>query len=74
MRYLLVLVLAGCAAPKPEPRYEWYRADGMASLQADIGQCEAQAFSVPGATRNLMQVAMVRESCMRGKGYTIREE
>lgn len=73
MRYLFVLLLGACAAPQPEPRYEWYRQTGLADLQADLGQCEAQAFAVPGATRNLMQVAMVRESCMRGKGYTIRQ-
>lgn len=36
---------------------------------ADLAQCRAQAFSVPGATQNLMQVAIVQTECMRGKGY-----
>lgn len=67
MRYLfLVLALGGCASQSRG--WHWYK-DGATEqgYQMDVGQCQAQAFSV--ATGNLMQIAIVQNSCMRGKGW-----
>ena len=36
-------------------------------FQMDAGQCKAQAFSIPGAPP--MQIAIVYNSCMQGKGW-----
>jgi hypothetical protein len=33
----------------------------------DQGQCKAQAFGLPGG--NMMQMAMVMNACMQGKGW-----
>lgn len=72
MRYLVVLMLlAGCAT-RTESVWVKPGAD-QAQFNADIGQCRAQAFSVPGAMNNLMQVAAVQSSCMQGKGWYVEE-
>lgn len=71
MKYLLVaLLLAGCAAKKMA---YWEKPGSNAQdFNQDMGQCRAQAFGVPGAMNNLMQVAMVQNACMQGKGwYTV---
>lgn len=34
-----------------------------------MGQCRAQAFGTPGAMQNLLQVAIVLNGCMQGKGW-----
>jgi hypothetical protein len=51
---------------------QWYR-DGATqqNFAMDQGQCQAQGFSIPGG--NLMQTAIVFNSCMRGKGWELRE-
>lgn len=69
MRYLVVLLLAGCATTQTY----WEKPGASQSdFQVDMGQCRAQAFGVPGAMNNLMQVAMVQSACMQGKGwYTV---
>ena len=35
----------------------------------DAAQCKAQAFSVPNATENMLQVTIVLNSCLQGKGW-----
>lgn len=63
---LLLLLLAGCAADDGK----WYRSGASdQAFEMDKGQCQAQAFGVPGA--NVMQVALVFNSCMRGKGWQL---
>lgn len=62
---IVALMLAGCAA---EPQWVWRKAGGSEQeYNMDMGQCRAQAFSVAGAS--LMQVAIVQNSCMQGKGW-----
>lgn len=65
---IAALLLAGCESqPKKEV---WVRSDGGGSqeiLMADDGQCKAQAFSVPNAP--MMQIGMVYNACMQGKGW-----
>ena len=57
-------LIAGCAAP---PQV-WDKAGASQNdFAMDQGQCQAQAFGVPGGTA--LQVALVYNSCMRGKGW-----
>jgi hypothetical protein len=68
MRKLLciaLLAMAGCA----QTEQVWEGGSGNFSM--DQGQCQAQAFGVPGAST--MQVALVYNSCMRGKGWQLVE-
>lgn len=49
----------------------WYKAGASSQdFYQDDGQCKAQAFSVTGG--NMMQVAIVHNSCMRGKGWYLQ--
>lgn len=70
MRYLLVLlIVTGCAT-----KQTYWEKPGASNeeFNRDMGTCRAQAFGVPGATNNLMQVAIVQSTCMNGKGwYTV---
>lgn len=60
---LALMVLAGCASHKV-----WVRPGAsQQDFAMDSGQCKAQAFSVPNAP--MMQVAVVYNSCMQGKGW-----
>lgn len=72
MRYLVVLLaLAGCASKQTY----WDKSGASeADFNTDMGQCRAQAFSVPGAMNNLMQVAIVQSTCMQGKGWQSYEK
>lgn len=71
MRYLLILLLAGCAT-HADP--VWMKEGSTrADFDADLGYCRAQAFSVPGAMGNLLQVAMVQRSCMEGRGWHLEQ-
>jgi hypothetical protein len=59
---LALLLFASCAQPvwvKPGARQQ--------DFYMDSGQCKAQGFSVANA--NALQVALVYNSCMRGKGW-----
>lgn len=70
MRWVLVVLLAGCAS---QPEMVWHKDNSSRQeFEADWAQCEAQAFSVPNAMQNLLQVAAVRGACMRGKGWYLR--
>jgi hypothetical protein len=67
MRALLVglALLAGCAA---QQQMMWYKPGStVQTFNMDAGACKAQAFSVPGMP--LMQVVIVYNQCMYGKGW-----
>lgn len=73
MKYAIavaVLLLTGCAT---RPQMAWFK-DGSTQqdFNAELGQCRAQAFGVPGAMNNLLQVAIVQQNCMLGKGWEQR--
>lgn len=61
---LLALLLASCATTESV----WVKpGSSEREFAMEAGQCKAQAFSVPNAP--LMQVAIVYNSCMQGKGW-----
>lgn len=61
-----VALLAGCATTEEV----WDKpGSSEASFYADKGQCNAQAFSVSNPT--LMQIAIIQNSCMQGKGWQL---
>lgn len=69
MRSLLLVIgaatLAGCAIVQT-----WDRPNAtQAELDADGGQCEAQALSI--SRPMIGQREMVHDACMRGKGWTL---
>jgi hypothetical protein len=70
---LLALCLVGCATKQTQTYWEKPGASQQ-DFQADMGQCRAQAFSVPGAMNNLVQVAIVQNTCMQGKGWYLVEQ
>ena len=59
----LAFLLAGCAT---QTYWEKPRSSAQ-EFEMDKGQCQAQAFGVTGM--NAMQVALVYNGCMRGKGW-----
>ncbi len=65
MRYLIVLLLAGCT------QYVWVKPDAThQDFNRDSGQCKAQAFGAPPA-----QAAIVYSNCMYGKDwYEVEKE
>lgn len=65
MRIALFVLLTGCAQ---QQQWAWYK-EGSTRQMYDMesGQCSAQAYGSPGM--NMMQVAMVYQSCMQGKGW-----
>lgn len=65
---VLLLCLFGCATTERV----WVKPNsGQQEFYQDRGQCQAQAFSVPGAPP--MQMAVVFASCMQGKGWYSEE-
>jgi hypothetical protein len=67
MRYALIaLLLTACATQ--QSRWHKYGAT-QADFDADDGYCTAQAFQNPGSA---IQVAIVKNGCMRGRGWQIR--
>ena len=64
------LILSGCASLL-QPNWSWYRSGATtADFDMDMGQCRAQAFSIPNAP--LIQIAIVQQNCMIGKGWSKR--
>jgi hypothetical protein len=64
-------ILVGCAAALSacgqQQQWHWERAGATErDFYQDRGQCNAQAFAVPGG---LMQVALVQNFCLQGKGW-----
>lgn len=55
-----IVALVGCATTEQV----WV---GGNNFDMDQGQCQAQAFGTPFASN--MQIALVYNSCMRGKGW-----
>jgi hypothetical protein len=74
MRKVLLLAITaafgGCAAMGHG--WSWYK-DGATQqdFEMDQGQCKAQAFSVPNAS--MLQVGLVIQNCMIGKGWVKRD-
>ena len=65
MRYLLVLLLAGCGS--------WQKPGGTQNdFISDRGFCEAQADSVSRA--GMIQRNSVMENCLIGKGWRYRSD
>ena len=64
MAIVALLAASGCAQTAPV----WVKQGStQQSFDIDMGQCQAQAFSVPGMPP--AQVSMVFSACMRGKGW-----
>ena len=62
---VVALLLAGCMTPPT-----WHKSGSSQSdFYVDRGQCNAQAYSVPGM--QYMQVGIVFNSCMQGKGWQL---
>jgi len=59
--------LTGCASMQRTEQV-W---EGSGNFNMDQGQCQAQAFGTPGA--GSLQIALVYNSCMRGKGWQLVE-
>jgi len=70
--YLAFLIfLSGCASQNVETYWEKPGASGQ-DFYTDRSQCNAQAFGIPNAT--LIQIAIVQNQCLRGKGwYTVEK-
>ncbi|MGZ3235760.1 MAG: hypothetical protein ACXU8A_00120 [Burkholderiaceae bacterium] len=69
MKYILLVVLAlsGCATNS----WSWYKENSsQQDFNMDNGQCRAQAFGIPNAP--LMQIVMVQQACMEGRGWEKR--
>jgi len=63
----LIIGLEGCATNQ-EPDWHWYKPRAtQQDFLMDDGQCKAQGFGIPGG--NLLQVVLVHQSCMQGKGW-----
>lgn len=74
-RYLVVLLLAGCAT-QPQAQYRWAKLDGTQATQQEFerasGQCEAQALqSHPG--HSIERGVQIFGACMRGMGWVLVE-
>jgi hypothetical protein len=62
------LLAAGCAATESV----WIKPGAtQQDFYQDRGQCQAQAFSIPNAPA--LQIAIVSNSCMQGKGWYTEE-
>lgn len=63
----LVLLGSGCA------QQTWHKNNATSEdFEMDKGTCQAQAFSVPNAPA--VQVALVYNSCMRGRGWYLSRD
>lgn len=61
----MLAVLSGCAT---KDEWAWNKSGStQQTFYMEDGQCRAQAFSVAGGA--LLQVALVYDSCMQGKGW-----
>lgn len=61
-------MLLGCAT---QQNYWVKQGASNEEFEMDKGQCTAQAFSIPNAT--LMQIAIVQNQCLRGKGWYLQQ-
>ena len=60
--------LLGCATPKVWQKQGASQQD----FYTDSGQCRAQAFGAPGMYT--MQVALIYNNCMQGKGWYLVDQ
>jgi hypothetical protein len=67
MRYVIVLLLAGCATQQPQ--YKWVGPGGNEELQRAMGECEAMTLASPHYERS--RAAGIMLGCMRGKGWQL---
>ena len=70
MRYVLILLLAGCAS-----NTKFWDKPGASSMEfeMDRGSCQAQGFSAPMGPMS-MQSAMIFNACMRSRGWQLVEQ
>jgi len=70
MKNIVAIVAVGVLLAACANKAVWYR-DGATQqdFYMDQGQCKAQGFSV--ASGSLLQAAMVFNSCMQGKGWSL---
>ena len=61
---VIFFLFAGCAE-----NYWIKNGASTQEFEMDKAQCNAQAFSIPNAT--LMQIAIVQNQCLRGKGWNL---
>lgn len=65
---VLLVLLSGCQTTESV----WVKPGAsQQDFYMDAGQCRAQAFSV--ASGNMMQIAIVYNSCMQGRGWYSEE-
>ena len=65
---LAILACAAALSACAQQQWHWERPGATESdFYQDRGQCNAQAFAVPGA--GLLQIALVQSSCLQGKGW-----
>lgn len=65
-----VLALAGCASSSGPNNKVWDKPSaGPNDFGMDQGQCQAQATQIPGGAA--LQMALVFNACMRGKGWQL---
>lgn len=70
MRYLIVLMLAGCASQSAQ--YRWVKPGGtQQELEMASGECEAYTLSSPH--RDAERGVAIMLGCMRGKGWRLVE-
>ena len=70
MRYLIVLLLAGCASTTKV----WDKPGASSSeFEMDRGACQAQGFGAPMGPMS-MQSAMIFNGCMRGRGWQLVDQ
>lgn len=70
--FLIAIAAALTACSTTKTVTVWVKpGSSQESFDMDKGQCDAQAFSVAGG--NLMQVAIVQNGCMRGKGWHLED-
>jgi hypothetical protein len=66
----LTVGLIGCAT-QPQPQSTWFKSGATQfDFENDRAACNAQAFSV--GSGNLMQIAIVQNQCMQGKGWRLQ--
>jgi hypothetical protein len=59
--------IAGCAS-QPEQQWVWYKQGAtQADFETDHGYCTAQAFG--NGNVSVMQVAIVQNACLKGRGW-----
>ena len=70
LQLVMAVMLYACAS---QPSTYWEKQGATSQdFYIDQAQCNAQAFSIPNA--NYIQVAIVQNQCLRGKGWYLVEK